>query len=157
MQAAERLTWEDREDILEDEEGFVTFDGGSYSRGPIRLSPEPGDMSSAMGPAHIVRHTLSNPLPQASRRQTTADLTSGWHIRHMSACMLQAITASPTCLASSGQLVCMFQQQSCSNPIPSCSNPIPSLGMEACPPLHCLLPFALLKCIGMSQCRKPMG
>ncbi len=28
---------------MEDEEGFVMYDGGSYSRGPIRISPEPGD------------------------------------------------------------------------------------------------------------------
>lgn len=47
LQAAERRAWEDKEDILEDEEGFVIYDGGTYSRGPIRITPEPGDASEA--------------------------------------------------------------------------------------------------------------
>ena len=56
MQAAERLTWEDKQDILEDEEGLVIYDGGSYSRGPVRLTPEPGDAAqSRASPAHQVQ------------------------------------------------------------------------------------------------------
>ncbi|KAK9834414.1 hypothetical protein WJX74_001305 [Apatococcus lobatus] len=53
QQAAERRAWEDKEDILEDEEGFVIYDGGTYSRGPIRITPEPKDASQASSsPVH---------------------------------------------------------------------------------------------------------
>ncbi len=57
MQAAERRKWEDKQDILENEEGFVIYDGGTYSRGPIRITPMPGDVSpSTSAPGLEVSH-----------------------------------------------------------------------------------------------------
>ena len=57
LQAADRLGWEDKQDILDEEEGFVFYDGGTYSRGPIRITPEPGDAPQATSsPRHEVRH-----------------------------------------------------------------------------------------------------
>ena len=55
VQAEERLGWEDKQDIHDDEEGLVIYDGGSYSRGPIRISPEPVNAPQAMSsPMHEV-------------------------------------------------------------------------------------------------------